>query len=534
VKERWRAASPVFKTGLAMFVVACAVFAILVVRLIAAGGQPAFVGQDVDMPAAGLVLASLVFGIWMTRRPRSIPLPDATDRRLLVLAVAVLIVLAVGAVWTMGTAPATPDEQAALFQARLFSHFKVIDQYPVGLVDQMLVPKFQGYIVLVGADGRAMSIYWPGWALLMTPFVWLGVPWLLGPVTASSSVLLIGKLARLLGGAQAATVALFLALTSGTFVLTGMSVFPAAGHLALSLLFAWLLLRGGMRDAFLAGLVGSLALVLNNPFPHAVFALPWGIWLLADPARRKRLIPLALAYVPGLVVLVGWVMLQGSLRTTDSSAAGAVWFSRLSLLISVPTLTSLGYRFWELCRAWAWAAPGLMVVAWVGWRSTRDNIGVRLLGASFISTVVLYVLFPGDQGLGYGARYYYVAWGVLPILAGVQLVKPGWERLRNTALAAALVGFFLVVPLETSYAHGLAGLSDKPIAELSKPGVNLVFIDLDKELIPGITLNNNPSTQGFLVLISRGPVADQALVDKWFPGSRLVVTTDFGSGYSRP
>jgi hypothetical protein len=47
-------------------------------------------------------------------------------------------------------------------------------------------------------------------------------------------------------------------------------------------------------------------------------------------------------------------------------------------------------------------------------------------------------------------------------------------------------------------------------------------------------MNNNPSTDGFLVLISQGSAADQALVDKYFPGSRLVVTTSFGSGYARP
>jgi hypothetical protein len=62
----------------------------------------------------------------------------------------------------------------------------------------------------------------------------------------------------------------------------------------------------------------------------------------------------------------------------------------------------------------------------------------------------------------------------------------------------------------------------------------LIFIDFDQKRAPGITMNNNPSTDGFLVLISQGSAADQALVDKYFPGSRLVVTTSFGSGYARP
>jgi hypothetical protein len=525
---------PASRTGTAIFATAIVVIAILVARLITANGKPQFLGQDVDPYAAGLVLTSLVFGLWLTRRPRSIPIPDATDRRLLLVAIVVFGLLAVGALIIFGTSPITPDEEVALFQARLFSEFRIMGQYPTGLIDQMLLPTYHNTIILVGADGRAMSVYWPGWALLMTPFVWLGVPWLLGPAMAAVSVFLTGKIATLLGGARAGTIAVLLTVTSGAFLLTGMSIYPACGHLALSLLFAWLLLRGGTRNAVLAGLVGGLALTLNNPFPHAAFALAWLIWLLVDPTRRRRLVPLAIGYVPGLVVLVGWVLLQSSLRTTDSAPASMVWVNRLPLILTVPTITSVGARFWELVRVWAWSAPGLLVLAWTGWRRSRENTGLRLLGISFVATVALYSFFPGDQGLGYGARYYHVAWGALPILAAVPLATLGWERLRNLTMAAALVGLVLVVPLEAAYAHNLATISTVPVSELRQQGVNLEFIDFDQVRCPGITMNNNPSTAGFLVLISQGPEADQALVDRWFPGSRLVVTTSFGSGYARP
>jgi hypothetical protein len=527
-------AGPAGRTGVAMFATAILVVVILFVRMIAAGGVPFFLGQDVDPWSAALVLASMVFGLWLTRGPRLIPIPNATDRRLLLVALAVFGILAAGALFIFGTSPITPDEEAALFQARLFAGFEVIGHYPTGLVDQMLLPAYHNAIILVGADGRAISVYWPGWALLMTPFVWLGVPWLLGPVMAGLSVFLAGKIAVMLGGVRAGAIAVLLTVTSGAFLLTGMSIYPACGHLALSLLFAWLLLRGGKRDALLAGLVGGLALVFNNPFPHAAFALPWGVWLLADAERRRRIIPLIVGYVPGLVVLVGWVLLQGTLRTADASSANEVWITRLSMILTVPNLTSVSYRFWELARAWGWSAPGLLVLAWVGWRRYRGSDGMLLLGASFIVTVLMYCAFPTDQGLGYGARYYHVAWGALPILASVPLAAAGWERLRNFTVAAALVGLVLVVPLQAAYAHNLAGISNDPLSKLKQPGVDLCFVDFDQVRAPGITMNNNPSTQGFLVLISQGQAADQALVDKYFPGSRLIVTTSFGSGYERP
>lgn len=526
--------SPVDRARAAMFAVAALVLAILVARMIAAHGAPEFLGQDVDPIAASMVLASLVFGVWMTRKPRSIRIPDATDRRLLLVALVVFGLLAAGTLLVFGTLPATPDEQAALFQARLFSEFKIIGQYPTGLVDQMLLPAYHNTMILVGSDGRAISVYWPGWALLMTPLVWFGVPWLLGPAMAGMGVFLIGKLAKLLVGAQAGFVAVLLAVTSGAFILNGMSLYPAVGHLTLSLLYAWLLLRGGTRDCILAGLVGGLALAFNNPFPHAAFALPWVLWLLSDPARRNRLIPLALGYLPGLVALVGWVLLQSTLPTNGSNAATAAWIDRMSLLINIPTIAIVGQRFWELVRVWAWSAPGLLLLAWIGWRRTRGQIGLQLLGASFVATVVLYAVFPSGQGLGYGARYYHVSWGVLPILAAVPLTAIGWERLRDLALAAAIVGLMLVVPLELSYGHGLAAISTEPMSELSVSGVNLCFVDFDKVRAPGLTLNNDPTTAGFIVLISHGSTADQALVDRYFPGARLVIRTEFGSGYARP
>ena len=526
--------SPVVRTGAAMFAIAILVVVILLVRMIAAHGEPAFLGQDVDPFAAAAVLASLVFGLWLTRRPRTIRIPDATDRRLILAAILVFGLLALGTYLVFGTLPATPDEQLALFQARLFSEFKIIGQYPAGLVDQMLLPAYHNTEVLVGSDGRAMSMTWPGWALLMTPFVWLGVPWLLGPAMASLGVFLIGKLSKLLSGAQAGTIAVLLAVTSGALILNGMSLFPAVGHMTLSLMYAWLLLRGSTRDYVLAGLVGGLDLVLNNPFPHAVFALPWVLWLISDPARRKRLVPLALGYAPGLVTLVGWWLLQSSIKANDSNAATVAMLDRFSQFINIPTLEIVVQRFWELLRGWAWSAPGLLLLAWVGWRGTRGQIGLQLLGLSFISTVVLYALFPSGQGLGYGARYYHVAWGALPILAAVPLATIGWERLRNFTLAAALVGLFMVVPLQLTYGHDLAAISAGPMSELSMSGVNLCFVDFDQVRSPGLTLNNDPSTAGLIVLISHGSQADQALVDRYFHGARLVVRTSFGSGYARP
>lgn len=51
-----------------------------------------------------------------------------------------------------------------------------------------------------------------------------------------------------------------------------------------------------------------------------------------------------------------------------------------------------------------------------------------------------------------------------------------------------------------------------------------------KEPLPG----DDASLVGPPVFVSFGPAADQAFVDHWFPGARLVVRNSSGSGDARP
>jgi hypothetical protein len=151
--------------------------------------------------------------------------------------------------------------------------------------------------------------------------------------------------------------------------------------------------------------------------------------------------------------------------------------------------------------------------------------------------IIVYAFAPQGQGLGWGARYYQTAWGALPILAALLLVRPGQELLTRIVVVAALAGLVLVVPLQIGYAHGLAqqGQSSSAyVQSLEAPGVNLYFIKFDPLQDASITLLDNPSLSGVAILASEGPAADQQVVDRWFPGARLVTSNTHGSGYARP
>ena len=495
-------------------------------------------GQIADVPAAALLLLALVAGTVLGNWSRTERLAEILirPRSLVLIAVVSFVLLALGTLLVFGTSPVSSDEQAHLFQARLFAQFKLTGDYPPALIDRVF-GTYRNDLILVSAQGRAMSVYWPGWALLMTPFVWLGAPWLLGPAMASLGIYVIGRLATLLAGVQAAAIAVLFALTSGAFVITGMSLLPAGGYLTLNMLFAWLLLRGGRRDTLLAGLVGGLTLNLNNPVPHALFALPWLIWMLAGATRRRNLVWLFVGYAPWLAVAVGWLLVTSSLTATVPGTTGSFWHDRLPLLINVPTLQVVGFRFWEFVRLWIWSAPGLLVLAALGWRRTSRGSGAWILGAAFVVTVVLYVLFPASQAFGWGARYYQSAWGALPILAGILLIRPGADVFRRIALMAALAGVILVIPVQVLYAYNTARSSqagDAKLEALAASGGDVCFIKYADTENPTLPLQDSPSLTGRLVFLSQGPAADQAFVDQLFPKATLVKATPDGSCYARP
>lgn len=496
-------------------------------------------GQITDAPEAVLVVVALLVGNALRDTAACRRLFDivARPRSLVLISVVAFVVLALASVLVFRTLPSSPDEQAHLFQARLFAQFKIVASYPPDLVDRIIPQGLQNNLILVAQDGRAMSVYWPGWALLMTPFVWLGVPWLLGPAMASLGLYVMGRLAGLLAGPQTAAVAILLAATSGAFIVTGMSMYPAGGYLTLNMAYAWLLLRGGRRDALLAGLVGGLALNLNNPVPHSLFALPWLIWLVVDPTRRRQLVWLAIGYAPWLAIGLAWLLAQSSLHASAPGSTGNFWQGRLPLLVSVPTIQVASLRVWELVRLWVWSAPGLLLLAALAWRREPRKSGAWILGVAFGLTVALYLFFPSGQTIGWGARYYHAAWGALPILAAILLTGPGADALRRTALMAALAGLVLIVPLQLANAYGIAQIvqaGDAKLPALAAPGTDLCFVDYSLYENTSIPLEDNPSLSGRLVFISEGPAADQALVDRRFPGARLVTRTSLGSCYSRP
>jgi len=365
-------------------------------------------------------------------------------------AIAGTILACTGTILVYHNHPLSMDEYAAVFQAKVFASGHVSAQLPVALLDWLVVPGFNGsFLIASHATGRAIEGYWPGFALLLAPFVAVGIPWLCNALLAGLSLLLIHRITlQLTADRQAAGWAVLFTLASGAFLGNAISYYSMQAHLTANLLFAWLLLKPSSWRAAAAGLVGSLALVLHNPFPHTLFALPWIASLALDRSRRRLLLPLALGYLPLTLGLgLGWLLLRANIADVAGSATAV---HRIVQGVFVwPNARLINMRAASVAKLWVWAVPCLLVFATLGAWRVRANQQARLLVLSAALTFSGYLFVELDQGHGWGYRYFHSAWGVLPILAACAITRQeSHAPLTCFAGATAILSVLLLVPLQ--------------------------------------------------------------------------------------
>ncbi len=278
-----------------------------------------FLSQDLPGAVAyALMILAAVSLARSTDSERIGTLVESLGRKTLWLAVASIIGLSIATVTIYHNLPLALDEYSQSFQAKIFAEGRIWVDYSKTFVQYMIYGDFLDSF-FKAETGRVVTGYWPGFSLLLAPFMALELPWLLNPLLAAGTLLLLRHLAQqLLPGTAAGGWAVFFALASPQFTVAAISYYSMSAHLFLNLLFAALVLKPSEKRLLLAGLVGSLALVLHQPLPHLAFAAPWIGWLALasdvklhpNPGRIKRLLLLGLGYLPlSLILGVGWKLL---------------------------------------------------------------------------------------------------------------------------------------------------------------------------------------------------------------------------------
>jgi hypothetical protein len=453
-------------------------------------------------------------------------------------ATAVCLCLAAGSFWVYQAHPLAMDESTPYMQAQVFASGALLGQLPPELLDWLVFPPFQNYFIQVSHQtGQIASAYWPGFALLLTPFMALGIPWLCNPVLGGLAVWTIHRLTlQLTESTEAAGAAVLFTLASAAFVVNSISFYSMTAHLLCNAVFALLLLRPTVPRAAAAGLIGGLALTLHNPVPHMLFAVPWLMWLAFQPDRRRLIPAIAAGYLPWVMIVgFGWHrLLQGLGEGTTSAAAAnggnpfAVAISSLAGVFKVPGATQLTDRLIGLAKLWIWAAPLLLLVACAGfWRFRRDT-RFRLLLASAVLTFVGYLFVPLSQGHGWGFRYFHSAWFVLPILAASVVTggsgkaagdaRPARGPLGRYALATALGGLLVMTPFFLWQVHSFIQehLAQVPAAERGRPRV--VIIDPYMGYYAQDLAQNDPFLRAPVIrMITQGRDNDMAMMARYFP-----------------
>jgi hypothetical protein len=478
-----------------------------------------------DFDTAWLAFAVCILATWWRNPAPFVNAADFLGRHVPAIALATVVVLAFGAVFVYHDNAFSMDEYAAVFQAKTFASGRLIARLPPSVVDWLIPPGFNGaFLIASKLTGQTVEGYWPGFSLLLAPFEFFKVPWLCNAGLAGLSILLIHRITlEITNDQRAAGWAILFTLASGAFIGNAISYYSMQAHLTANLLFVWLLLKPNPYRAFGAGIVGSLALVLHNPFPHAVFALPWIVAIARSEKIPRNFFWLILGYLPLAIVLgIGWMHLRAVITAGDLGFH--MTSTGLFSSFSFPDKSMIDMRVAAAVKMWIWAVPCLFLFAFLGRIRKRDDERVRLLAASAVVTFVAYLFVIFDQGHGWGYRYFHSAWGVVPILAGCAMTgrTESNGRLAAFAGAAAVLNLLIVIPAQLMHIDELITRHSAQIPKPQRPGNNVYFIRAGGFYLADLVQMDPLLRDQDLLLFSRGPELDGELRRQNWPTAVLV------------
>ena len=477
-----------------------------------------------DSKTAWLSLAVCIMAAFWKNPVPLLKVIDFAGLHVSAVVTATVALLALGAIVIYRNDALCMDEYAAVFQAKLFAAGRLTAPLPPSVVDWLIPPGFNGaFLVASRTTGQAMEAYWPGFSLLLAPFEFLGIPWICNSVLAGMAIFLIHRITLdITDDRRAAGWAVLFTLASAAFAAYAISYYSMQAHLTANLLFVWLLLKPTPHRAFGAGVVGSLALVLHNPFPHVLFAAPWIIACARSRDRRQSCFALILGYLPlAILVGAGWLYLR-EIVSSGNSGLNAVGDN--INFFKLPDRPMIDIRAAEMVKMWIWAVPCLFLLALLGRLRRGADQHVRLLTQSAVLTFAGYLFFVLDQGHGWGYRYFHSAWGVVPILAACAMTsRPrSNDRLAAFAGAAAILNLVLVVPVQMMQMHAIVARHSAQLPPPRRPGNNLYFVR-DGGFYRADLVQSDPLLRDRdLILFSGGNVLDAELVRQNWPTAVLV------------
>ena len=486
-----------------------------------------------DYPAAFLFMAAVALAAVPGYQQAAAGLARIIGNHPLAVSLIATVALAAGSWWIYYAHPLSPDEAAPYMQSKALAHGALLGQYPPPLLDWLVPRSMQnGFIAVSHATGQTASAQWPGFALLLTPFMAAGVPWLCNPVLGGASVWVIHQLTlRLTSSLEAAGAAVLFTLGSAAFVINSISFYSMTAHLLCNALFALLLLSRTPRGAFLAGLTGGLAVTLDNFVPHSLFAIPWLLWLLTQRNRWSLILSVSVGYLPWIAFVgFGWSHVLHGLASSPVSTQAA---------FHLPGAQIFRDRTIAVAKMWLWAAPLVVLLAGVGFWRHRENTFFRLLLISTALTLLGCLFMPLDQGHGWGFRYFHSVWFVVPLFAAAALA-PASETtgaLASSSLgfarwaqAGAIGGLLIVTPYFAWQVHTFIGKQLARVPTTKVGTAKVIFINPTLGYYAEDLIQNDPLLREAPIrMLTHGRKQDAEVMARYFPSLMLLAQDYRGS-----
>ncbi|MGH8550923.1 MAG: ArnT family glycosyltransferase [Methylococcales bacterium] len=384
-----------------------------------------------------------------------------------------LVVTAGLAILVFERVPHIDDSIAYLFQAKYLSTGVLWLPRPPD-------PGSFGVAHLIVDGDRWYSKFFPGWPALLALGVLAGVPWLINPLLAAVTVLLVHRFTRAVYGLWTAHATTLLLCVSPWFL------FLSASYMAHAASLFWMLLalvaieqQRGQQVQGWAVLAGSALgmLFLTRPFDAALVGPVIGFSALGVGARR-----LSIGAIAGLglsaAAAAGLYFLYNAALTGDPIVVPhRLWADHLfgpgvdvfgfGARVGIPLWRNIdplpGHGLADVVlnanknftllnfELFGWACGSLVIVA-LTMRPQWFDRGDMLMLAILIAVIGGHSFYWAPGGPDFGARYWYLI--ILPLLV---LTVRGAERLAKQA--ARLDGASTVTGARLSAAMVLACLS---------------------------------------------------------------------------
>lgn len=328
--------------------------------------------------------------------------------------------------WVLQGFPNSADEFDYLYQAHTFAGGRLSN--PAHEMQQVLSP----FYVLTHNE-RVFTLFPPGWPLILTIGVLLGIPQWINPILSAFIVLVLFFVAKLFAGRKIAWFSVLFLSLSPTFLFHAASYFSHTTCLLLILLCVLFLQLGWERQrlslAIFAGFFAAFAFITREMTATALLVLPvlWSLW--KSPSRSRFLLGLFIGAAP----LIAFYLFYNEALT-------GVWFKPIRFLTESERIgfgeriirvfdyvevdvfgpaEAFQFTLRNLGRLLGWTFPALPLLAlWGSWQFWNKH-WTRLFTLMILMLIIAYFFYPTEGGHQYGPRFYFESLGFIALLAAL-------------------------------------------------------------------------------------------------------------------